>query len=122
MLVFDPDRSCDGKVLAHTGELDAFASEIARAKSAVPERINTDPESPDQGLAKLVLTLIDLLRQLMERQALRRIEAGSLTEEEIERIGDTFQKLDARLGEVCAVFGLQREDLRLDLGPLGDLL
>ncbi len=122
MLDSDADGSGNGKVLAHTGELEAFASEIAQVGSPLPTRVNADPQSPDQGLARLVLTLIDLLRQLMERQALRRVEAGSLTDDEIERLGDTFQKLDARLGELCVAFGLRREDLNLNLGPLGDLL
>jgi len=71
---------------------------------------------------RLDLTLIELLRQLMERQALRRIEAGSLSDEEIERLGQTFMKLDARMEELKQTFGLEDEDLNLNLGPLGDLM
>jgi CRISPR/Cas system-associated endonuclease Cas1 len=76
----------------------------------------------ERGLAKLVLTLIELLRQLMERQALRRIEAGSLSDEEIERLGQTFMKLDTRMEELQQIFGLEDEELNLNLGPLGDLM
>jgi len=89
---------------------------------ALPRRINADPEGVERGLAKLVLTLIELLRQLMERQALRRIEAGSLSDEEIEWLGQTFMKLDMRMEELKRVFGLEDEELNLNLGPLGDLM
>ncbi len=88
----------------------------------IPERINADQESVEQGLAKLVLTLIELLRRLLEKQAIRRIEANSLSEEEIERMGETFLRLEAKMKELKATFGLQDEDLNLNLGPLGDLL
>ena len=76
----------------------------------------------ERGLAQLVLTLIELLRQLMERQALHRMEQGSLDDEEIERLGETFMKLADRMDELKAEFGLHDEDLNLDLGPLGRLL
>lgn len=76
----------------------------------------------EQGLAKLVLSLIELIRRLLERQAIRRIEAGSLTDEEIERLGETFLKLEMKMGEIKAIFGLENDDLNLNLGPLGDLL
>ncbi len=85
-------------------------------------RAEADPEQLEQGLARLVLTLIDLLRQLMERQALRRIDAGNLTDEEVERLGRTFQALAERMEELKEVFGLAGEDLNLDLGPLGNLM
>ncbi len=87
-----------------------------------PRRVNADPERVERGLAQLVLTLVELLRQLMERQALRRVEAGSLTDEEIERLGQTFMKLEQRMEELKKEFGLEDEDLNLSLGPLGDLL
>jgi hypothetical protein len=116
-------------------ELSAFARELAqisgsredalpgaRGRALLPGRINADPESVEQGLAKLVLSLIELLRRLMEKQALRRIEAGSLSDEQIERMGETFMKLDEKMIELKAVFGLENEDLNLDLGPLGRLL
>jgi gas vesicle protein GvpK len=88
----------------------------------LPRRLNADPEGLEKGLAQLVLTLVDLVRQLMERQALRRIEGGSLTDEEVERLGRTFLALSERMEELKDVFGLEDKDLNLNLGPLGDLL
>jgi uncharacterized protein YjiS (DUF1127 family) len=110
------------KVLCDPGDLEAFATELQQAGSPLPRRVNADPEGVERGLAKLVLTLIELLRQLMERQALRRMEAGSLSDDEIERLGQTFVKLDARMEELKQLFGLEGEDLNLNLGPLGDLM
>jgi hypothetical protein len=86
------------------------------------ERIDIDPERVEHGLAKLVLTVIELLRQLLERQAIRRIEAETVTADEVERMGETFMKLEEAMIELKARFGLDGEDLNLDLGPLGKLL
>lgn len=111
------------KLLCDLGDLEDFAAELERVeKSALPRRVNADPEGVERGLAKLVLTLIELLRQLLERQAVRRVESGSLSDEEIERLGETFLKLDARMEELKQVFGLEGEELNLNLGPLGDLI
>ncbi len=85
-------------------------------------RVNADPEKLEKGLAHLVLTIIELLRQLMERQALHRVEAGSLDDEEIERLGRTFMALAERMEELKEAFGLEGEELNLNLGPLGDLM
>ncbi|MGA2797972.1 MAG: gas vesicle protein K [Thermoguttaceae bacterium] len=90
-------------------------------KTAAAPRIKLNPENVRNGLAQLVLTLVDLIRELLERQALRRIEAGSLTEEQIERLGQTFCKLSDEIGRLREYFGLSDEDLNLDLGPLGNL-
>jgi hypothetical protein len=79
------------------------------------------PEDVQRGLAQLVLTLVEVLRELMERQALRRMEAGSLDDDEIERLGSTFIALRERMDELKEVFDLTDEDLNLDLGPLGRL-
>ena len=84
--------------------------------------MNADPEKLERGLAQLVLTIVELLRQLMERQALRRIDGGTLSDEEVERLGRTFMELDKRMEELREQFGLDEEDLNLDLGPLGSLL
>lgn len=96
--------------------------ELQRIAAALPSRIDADPERVEKGLAQLVLTLVELLRQLMERQALRRMETGTLTDEEVERLGETFMKLEQRMEELKRHFELEDEDLNLNLGPLGDLL
>jgi len=96
--------------------------ELDRLASALPRRINADPEHVEKGLAQLVLTLVELLRQLMERQALRRMENGTLTDEQLDRLGETFMKLEQRMGELKEHFDLEDGDLNLNLGPLGDLL
>lgn len=80
-----------------------------------------EAEDLQRGLASLVLTLIALLKDLMERQAVRRLERGTLTDDETERLGEAFLALDERLDELREVFGLREEDLTLDLGPLGRL-
>jgi hypothetical protein len=103
-------------------DLDLFASEHPRLEGALPGRVNADPEKLERGLAQLVLTVIELLRQLMERQALRRIDGGTLSEEQVERLGQTFMELDKRMEQLRTEFGLTEEDLNLDLGPLGRLL
>jgi len=85
-------------------------------------RIESDREDVARGLAQLVLTLIELLRQLMERQAVRRVEAGGLSGDQIERLGQALMALEQRMEELKDDFGLTQEDLNLDLGPLGRLL
>jgi Gas vesicle protein K len=110
------------KVLAAPRDLDPFAGELPRLDDALSRRVNADPESVERGLAQLVLTIVELLRELMERQALRRIDGGGLSEEQIERLGRTFAALDERMDELKQEFGLDDDDLNLDLGPLGRLL
>ncbi|MEU7137379.1 gas vesicle protein K [Streptomyces sp. NPDC046261] len=85
-------------------------------------RVEMDRDTVERDLVRLVLTVVELLRQLMERQALRRVEEGSLTEEQEERIGQTLMLLGERMRELCARYDLELEDLNLDLGPLGPLL
>ena len=85
-------------------------------------RIHADPGNAERGLAQLVLTIVELVRQLMERQAIRRMESGSLSDDQVERMGETFMELDRRMEELREHFGLTAEDLNLDLGPLGRLL
>jgi CRISPR/Cas system-associated endonuclease Cas1 len=80
------------------------------------------PENVERGLAQLVLTVVELLRQIVERQALRRVEAGGLDDETVERLGRTLMALEARMQQLKEVFDLSDEDLNLDLGPLGRLL
>jgi len=112
---------------ARARELDAICTGPwpAYSFSEAPletHRIGTDPENVAKGLGQLVLTIVELLRQLMERQALRRIDAGGLSEEQIERLGTTFMELDKRMEQLRTEFDLEPEDLNLDLGPLGRLL
>lgn len=87
-----------------------------------PRRIDADPESVERGLASLVLTVVELLRQLVERQVLRRVEGGTLTDDQVERLGTSLFLLDRRVTELCEHFGVDRDDLDIDLGPLGSLL
>ena len=86
------------------------------------QRINSDPANVERGLVSLVLTLVELLRQLMERQAIRRVDQGALTDEQVERIGTTLMLLEEKMAELRDHFGLTPEDLNIDLGPLGPLL
>jgi Gas vesicle protein K len=99
-----------------------MSDDVQRLASALSRRLDANPESVERGLAQLVLTVVELLRQLMERQALRRVEAGGLDDATIERLGATLMALEARMEELKDVFGLTDEDLNLDLGPLGRLL
>jgi Gas vesicle protein K len=86
------------------------------------ERLPLDSNQVEQGLAKLVLTIIELLRQLIERQAMRRVESDSLTDEQIEELGLTLMRLEEKMEELKLIFGLEHEDLNIELGPLGKLL
>jgi len=97
---------------------DMMSSDVATPR----HRINADPATVERGLATLVLTLIELLRQLMERQAIRRVDHGDLDDEQIERIGTTLMLLEEKMTELREHFGLEPEDLNIDLGPLGPLL
>src|SRR5438045_9602154 len=85
-------------------------------------RIDVDPAGVEQALAQLVLTLVEFIRQLLERQAVRRMQGGSLTDEEVERVGVALMKLEEKVHELADHFGLRPADLNINLGPLGDLL
>jgi hypothetical protein len=101
---------------------EANTLSVSDAIRAIPERIDCSPENIEQGLAKLVLSLIELLRQLLERQAIRRMEGGSLTGAQVEEMGEAIMKLEAKIRELAEHFGLTPSDLNLDLGPLGHLV
>lgn len=96
-------------------------SKLKEEAASVPGRIELSPENIEQGLGKLVLTLVDFLRQLLERQAIRRMEGGTLSDEEIEQMGAALMKLEAKIQELAEQFGLTPADLNIDLGPLGRL-
>lgn len=85
-------------------------------------RIDCSPENIEQGLAKLVLGLIELIRQLLERQAIRRMQGGSLSDPQVEEMGEALMNLESKIHELADHFGLKPADLNLDLGPLGNLL
>jgi len=96
--------------------------ELKAAGAGAIDRIDCSPENIEQGLARLVLSLIELLRRLLERQAIRRMEGGSLDEAKIEEMGQALMKLESKINEIAAAFGLRPQDLNLELGPLGNLL
>ena len=103
-------------------ELDALRAEIERQAAAMAPRWNADPEEVQRSVARLVLALVEFLRKLMEKQAIRRMEAGTLSDEEVEKLGLALMRLEETLHEIAARFGLAPEDLNLDLGPLGRLI
>ena len=107
-------------------EVEATVAELRRQLQSVADghttRVDCSQETIEQGLAKLVLGLIEMLRQLLERQAIRRMEGGSLSDEQVEQMGLALMKLEAKIRELAEDFGLKPEDLNLDLGPLGKLL
>jgi hypothetical protein len=111
-------RNDDGKIVARAlpSAIDAVPNRSVQSKA------NIDQKNVEQGLAKLVLTLVELIRQLMEKQALRRVEDGQLNDQEIENMGNAFFLLAEKMEQLKEVFGLTDEDLNLDLGPLGELL
>lgn len=118
-------NGCEHRTVESTAMRD-FAS-IMRAGEAPPlvpagSRMNLKPEDVKNGLGQLVLTLVKLLHELLERQAIRRIESGSLTEEQTERLGITLMRQAQEIERLRKEFGLEEEDLNLDLGPLGKLL
>jgi hypothetical protein len=132
----DATREFDQRLSGDLAALREFAHELAPRGSRpgdeprpgepggtfLPARINANPETVEHDLAKLVLALIELIRRLLEKQALRRVEAGSLSEDEVERLGQTLLKLEQKMDELKTTLGLQDEDLDLHLGPLGDLM
>ena len=90
--------------------------EIARLRALLPERVDLDPDRIEQGLAGLVLTLVEFLRQVLERQAIRRMEGGTLTDDEVERVGLALMRLEQKVGELAEHFGLDRDDIQLRIG------
>lgn len=101
---------------------DLLREELEALAHRLPRRLEADPERMETGLARLVLTLIEFLRQVLEHQAVRKMEAGTLTEEEEERLGVAFLRLKERMTELRQSLGVSEEDMNVDLGPLGRLL
>jgi len=108
--------------IVETESPEEFIEEIERAQNVLPKKIDANPKNVEKGLAKLVLTLIELIRKLLEKQAMRRVEAGSLSDEQIENVGETLMKLENKMEELKGMFGLKDEELNLNLGPLGNLM
>jgi actin-like ATPase involved in cell morphogenesis len=115
-------RSASFEPAIETEHVEEFIEEMRRVTDGLPERINIDAHSVEQGLAKLVLTLIEFIRRLLEKQAIRRMEGGDLAPEQIENLGLALMTLEARMQELKAQFGLAEQDLNLDLGPVGRLI
>ena len=104
-----------------SNEDDSLRNALTFAESVVPERISADSEIVENGLAKLVLSIIELIRRLLEKQALRRMDAGNLSDEEIERLGAALMKLEEKMEDLKRTFGLSDDDLNLTLGPVKTL-
>lgn len=116
--VTEPTTESAHRVDVASGGVEQSLNAMARG---LPERINADATAPEAGLARLVLTLIEVLRKVLEHQAVRRMEGGRLSSDEVERLGLALARLNDRMEELKRVFGLPEEDLQIDLGPLGRL-
>ncbi|MBC8245521.1 MAG: gas vesicle protein K [Verrucomicrobia bacterium] len=121
--MIDPNRA--NTEPAETGEEEFWRQDKPAGRSngngRARKTVDLDPENLRRGMGQLVLTLVKLVQELLERQALRRMEAGSLTDEEIERLGRTFKALHAEMADLKKHYGLTDDQLNLDLGPLGKL-
>lgn len=104
-----------------SNEEEELRNALTFTDSVIPERISADPEIVENGLARLVLSIIELIRRLLEKQALRRMDNGTVTDEEIERLGSALMKLEEKMDELKRVFGLSDDDLNLKLGPVKTL-
>ncbi len=116
----------ENKILCNTGSVDLsvndISEELEQLTNSKDSKLELTPANADSGLAKLVLTLVELIRKLIEKQALRRVDGGLLTDEEIERLGETLMKLEMKMEELKKHFNLTDRDLNINLGPLGDLM
>ena len=114
--------SAPRRPLLEVRELESLRAELERHADALAPRWNADPEDVQRSVARLVLTLVEFVRQLLERQAIRRMEAGTLTADETENVGVALMRLEKTVRDMAARFGLEPDELNLDLGPLGRLL
>lgn len=101
-----------------TNEEEKLRNALSFTDAMMPERIAADSDAIENGLAKLVLSIVELVRKLLEKQALRRMDAGNLTDDEIERLGNALMKLEEKMAELKHSFGLSDEELNMKLGPL----
>jgi hypothetical protein len=115
--------SSTGLTVSELAKLDDLRRELERASgSSSPLRWNADPDDVQRSVAQLVLTLVEFIRKLLERQAIRRMEAGTLTDQQTEDIGRALMKLEETVVDIAARFGVLPEDLNLELGPIGKLM
>ncbi len=126
-----PAKPRKGRLVAKAGsltvsevaELDDLRRQLERtASSQSPMRWNADPDEVQRSVAKLVLTLVEFIRRLLERQAIRRMEKGTLNDEQVENVGRALMQLEETVQDIAAKFGVPAEDLNLDLGPVGKLM
>ena len=103
-------------------EIESIRSELDRLAAAPPPRWNADPDDVRKSVLKLVLTLVEFVRQILERQAIRRMEADTLSPQETEAVGLALMRLEETVSDLCSQFGLTPADLNLDLGPVGKLI
>jgi hypothetical protein len=111
-----------GLTVTEVAHLEDLRRELQRAAGRSPLRWNADPDDVQRSVAQLVLTLVEFIRQLLERQAIRRMDAGTLTAQQTEDIGRALMTLEATVRDLAARFGIPIEDLNLDLGPVGKLI
>jgi len=121
-MTLSPENPRPAELEVETSHAAEFVEQLRCVTDSLPSRINIDAQSVEQGLAKLVLTLIEFIRRLLEKQAVRRMEGGDLSPEQIEELGLALMQLEAKLLELKTQFGLADEDLNLDLGPIGRLI
>jgi len=108
--------------IENLAQIKKLEQQLKDIEANIPKIIEaSDPEKAEQGIAKLVLTLIELIRQLLEREAVRRVDTGTLSDTEVQKLGLTFKALEKKIQEMKTVFGI-KEELNLELGPLGNLL
>ena len=115
-------RKARGLGAVEIQEIESLRSELDRLAASAPPRWNADPEDVRRSVGKLVLTLVEFIRQVLERQAIRRMEANTLTAEETESVGLALMRLEETIRDLADQFGLKPEDLNLDLGPIGKLM
>lgn len=116
----DPEKELTPEDIEY---IERLQREIKKTEENIPKIINTNsPRETEQGLAKLVLTLVELIRRLMEKEAFRRVKKGTLSPAEIQKLGLSLKAVKKKIEEIKAIFGIEDEELNLDLGPLGNLM
>jgi len=116
----DPDKELTPEDIEY---IERLQREIKKTEENIPKIINANsPRETEQGLAKLILTLVELIRKLMEKEAFRRVKKGSLSPAEVQKLGLSLKAVKKKIEEIKAIFGIEDEELNLDLGPLGNLM